>query len=175
MTNFHAFRCLLSIILLTALGSAHADRAQTERLLELTGLDHSIEVMATQISQLVQAQVAQFPTDEKNSELVTRYLTEIHEMIMGELTWTNLKDDFVSAYDETFSEAEVADLVAFFTTPTGAKYVARIPDLQRSALQIAQRRATLTLIPSIEKKVAELRAELAADGPPPAGHQPAGS
>lgn len=169
MPRFFAPRHLIGVTLLIVALGAHADRAQTERLLELTGMDHAIEVMAAQISQLIQAQIAQFPTDEKDSETVTRYMTEIHAMIADELTWANLKDDFVAAYDDTFSEAEIGELVTFFASPTGAKYVAEIPDLQRSALEITQRHAQTTLVPSIQRKVAELQAELSA---PPHGTPP---
>ena len=157
-------RTLIAALLAVSVSArTAADPANTERLLELTGMDRSIEAMAAQISQLVQAQVAQLPTRESDSERVTEYLTRIHTLISRELNWDAVKHDFVRAYDRTFTEEEVARLVDFFESPAGSKYVDQIPELQRQALEIAQQHAQLNLVPAIQQMVAQMQAELAAN------------
>ena len=45
--------------------------------------------------------------------------------------WENFEDEFVELYVATFSEREIADLIAFYETPTGRKLVKIQPELMQ--------------------------------------------
>ncbi len=55
------------------------------------------------------------------------------------LTWDAMAPQLTKLYAETFSEAELKEMAAFYKTPTGQKAMAKMPELtQRSAIICAQ-------------------------------------
>ena len=55
------------------------------------------------------------------------------------LTWDAMEPQLINLYAETYSEAELKELAAFYKTPTGQKAMAKMPELtQRSAMLGAQ-------------------------------------
>jgi hypothetical protein len=55
------------------------------------------------------------------------------------MTWDSMAPELISIYQETFTEAEIRELIAFFKTKTGAKWVMAMPDLMRKGTAIGAR------------------------------------
>ncbi len=56
------------------------------------------------------------------------------------LTWQNLEEDFLRIFQETFTEAELDQLVAFMRSPLGKKYIKSVPLIQEKSLKIVKQR-----------------------------------
>ena len=55
------------------------------------------------------------------------------------LTWEQMGPKVAAMYADTFSEPELRELIAFYTTPTGKKVLATMPDLaKRGAMMGAE-------------------------------------
>lgn len=66
------------------------------------------------------------------------------------MTWDALKDDLLNLYAEHFSESEMQELNAFYSTETGQKSISAIPDIMRRAGEIGVKRVQENL-PELER------------------------
>jgi len=72
---------------------------------------------------------------ELASEMAAKSVTRIHELLMKQISVTDLIEQVVvPAYDKYYSESEIRDLIAFYKTPTGQKSVAVQPQLTAEAM-----------------------------------------
>lgn len=49
----------------------------------------------------------------------------------GVMTWENMGPPLIKVYLETFTEAEVREMTAFYRTPTGRKALTKLPELMQ--------------------------------------------
>lgn len=68
---------------------------------------------------------------------------------------TLMQNAYVQIYSKYFSEQELEDLIAFYTTPLGQKSIETMPDLMREGMDAAVRELT----PKMEQITAEVMAE----------------
>lgn len=54
------------------------------------------------------------------------------------MKWENLLPEYVRIYCETFSEAELRELITFYKTPIGQKLVERSPRLMQETAAVSQ-------------------------------------
>lgn len=52
------------------------------------------------------------------------------------LTWEEVAPKVTAMYEETYSEAELREIIAFYSTPTGRKVLATSPDLMKRGAMI---------------------------------------
>lgn len=57
------------------------------------------------------------------------------------LAESNLEDEMVKLYMETFSEKELREIAAFYRTPVGRKAIAVMPELMRKGAEVGMERA----------------------------------
>lgn len=60
--------------------------------------------------------------------------------IGDDLSWDNLKPIYVQVYTETFTQEEIDGLVAFYQSPAGQAYVAKVPTVMQKTMVIMQQR-----------------------------------
>ncbi len=56
---------------------------------------------------------------------------EFVKMIDQETSWDKVKEYYIDAYAETFSEKEMKDMIAFYNTPSGKALVQKTPEISR--------------------------------------------
>ena len=138
-----------SIILLVSIGlapSVSADqtshRQAVQKLFDLTGMQQKID---ESVNNVLALQLAQSP-ELKNNETVVREFLERH------IGWQSLKDALTSMYMQEFSEQEVKDMNAFYSSATGRKVIERLPVLVQMRNQLASKR--------LQENIGELQYEL---------------
>jgi hypothetical protein len=151
----------LSFLLIISAGAAAESNQQrlAGELLDLTAMDASIEQTARQMGELMVAQLAQLPVARAHQVESQRYLERIRLLILATMTWENLRADYIEAYTETFTEAELGALVEFFRTSEGHRYIEQLQNLQQRALSINERHAQ-RIAPAIRAITAEMQAAL---------------
>jgi TolB protein len=82
------------------------------------------------------------------AEQTTKMMDAMLETIAAELSWDKVKADYVALYADTFSAAELADLIAFYRSPAGKAFVAKQPELTRKSIAMSQK-SMLRLMPKI--------------------------
>jgi len=100
------------------------------------------KILADSTEQMVQLQIQQNPAIEPYREVMRRFLAKY-------MSWEGLKGDFVRIYAEEFTEQELRDLIAFYRTPTGIKFITKMPGLMSKGAQIGSQR--------VQQNAAELK------------------
>jgi uncharacterized protein len=107
--------------------SSHVQAA--EELLHTMKMD---TLMDQNIDTVVKAQVAQTPKLAKVEDVFRQFLVKY-------MRWEVLKPQMVTLYTDTFTEAELRDLNAFYKTPTGQKSITVMPELFQKGMAIGQK------------------------------------
>lgn len=139
LSSFLALALCLSI-------SSRADeashRAAVEKLITAMNMEQS---HTNSLENLVQAQSRQNPA------LVAMQPT-MREFLNKYMGWAAVKDDMFKIYQDSFSEAEVGQLVTFYESEVGKKALQQMPVLIGKGMQVAQER--------MQKHLPELQAAL---------------
>lgn len=76
------------------------------------------------------------------------------------LAWSNLHNEVAKVYMQHFTEAEVRELLAFYRSPIGRKWVGRMPQVYTGIDQLIQARVQAS-IPEFKRLGRELRSDYA--------------
>ena len=116
---------ILSILLVSLLSlsvSASEEDAATE-LFSVLGMEQLLAQKAMNYKeQMVLALKSTEMTDSERAELEKKY-SAIVDKIITFLSDEEVLEAFKQSYSETFSESELRDLVTFYTSPTGKKFL----------------------------------------------------
>ena len=81
------------------------------------------------------------------------------DMMAKEMSWKNLKDDYISAYSEAFSEEDLKGLADFYKSPLGQKLVDKTPELTTKLMEISQKKVQ-QLMPQIKEMSNQMMDEM---------------
>jgi hypothetical protein len=113
-----------------------------------------------------QALQAEGPTlNAKQQQIVDQYRTDAVSAIKDELAWSKVEPEMVSAYGKTFSQKEVDDLVAFYSSPSGQSVANKLPLVSRQMTTDLQQRM-LPLIQKIKQAQRDMMTRLKAAATP---------
>jgi hypothetical protein len=120
-----------------------ATEASVERLFAAMNVERSITGIYTMMDGMMKQSMAQAlpanPTPQQR-QVVEASRQGFIAVMREELSWERMKPDLVRAYSETFSEAEVLGIVAFYETPAGQALVNKTPQLTQKSMALAQER-----------------------------------
>ena len=114
-------------------------RQAVERLFELTRMQEKIE---TSVNNVMAMQLRQEPALREHEALLRDYLEQ-------QIGWAGLKGPLTEMYMQSFTEAELNEINAFYSSPTGSKMIGQLPDLIKRRDQLAMQR--------MQQNIGELR------------------
>ena len=97
---------------------------------------------------------------------------EARDTIHKELGYATLKDEFVKAYAETFTEPELKEITTFYSSPVGQKFVEKQTAVTDKVAQISQQKVR-TVMPGVVQKLREVAQKNLPPPPTPATVVPA--
>jgi hypothetical protein len=159
---------VVGILTLASIARAEDSERQAlaERLLEGMQMQETIEKSFEMVKQMIPAQMKQMGVpDEASSGKAQDVMQETMDLVMKEMSWDNLKGDYIAIYAETFTAEELKGLVRFYESPIGKKFVEKQPELMQRSMRISQKQM-MTLMPKIQ----ELTQQLEQQGPAQPGH-----
>lgn len=109
------------------LSASHMEAAR--ELLAITGTE---ALMVESVDSMIQLQLEQNPDLVPFQDILRSFLRE-------HLSWEAIGEDFVRIYTESFSEAELREITAFYQTETGQKAVQLMPSLMAQGMELGQR------------------------------------
>ena len=74
------------------------------------------------------------------SEEIMAAQDKMMDMMAKEMSWQQLKNDYISAYSEAFSEEDLKGLVDFYKSPLGQVLVDKTPELTTKLMEISQKK-----------------------------------
>ena len=140
--------CLLVPLTVLAAEPSPSHVQAAEELFRTMKMD---TLMDQNIDTVVKAQVAQNPKLAKVEDVFRQFLVKY-------MRWEVLKPQFVKIYTDTFTEAELREITAFYKTPTGQKTITAMPDLFQKGMAAGQKAVqehTGELQEAVQKKLKE--------------------
>lgn len=125
--------------------SAFADEKAEVAAAKLLDAMNMEAIFADMIDASLEAQLAQKP------ELVP-YREVFRTFLAKHMSYAALKPEIARVYATEFSADELNEATAFYTTPTGQKFLARMPSLFSQGAQIGQAAVTEHL-PELEQAI----------------------
>jgi len=128
--------CLLFIIMLlagngiAALADEASHRQAVKKLFELTDMQKKID---ESVDNVLAIQLAQSPG-------LREYETTVREFLERNIGWQSLEDALTDMYLQEFTEEELKEMNAFYSSPTGKKVIERLPVLVQQRNQLASKR-----------------------------------
>ena len=93
--------------------------------------------------------------------LLEKYLKRQSDILRAELNWAWLKSQLVDVYVKVYTEEEIREITAFYNSPIGQKFIAKMPELMQASMQIMQGKMK-EMIPKMEALMQEMRTDIEA-------------
>lgn len=103
-------------------------------------LNKSFDMMKKNMARM-QNRTAQSMGDTNLSGAAAAQTDSMMDRMAKELTWDNLKEDYITIYAETFTEEELKGLIAFYTSPIGKAFQEKQPALMARTMDVSQKAA----------------------------------
>ena len=94
----------------------------------------------------------------KDKDKVLKFQNEIMDMMKKEMSWDNLKTDFIKIYAETYTEEELKGLVKFYQSPLGKKFISKQPEMQKRTMEM-MRKIMMRVMPKIQQMTEKMKKE----------------
>ncbi|MCA0949046.1 DUF2059 domain-containing protein [Shewanella chilikensis] len=155
---------VLGGILLTsplALADDSSRRAQVEQLLLEMQMDSMMDTAYTQMEQMILGMQQQFNIKESEKPLFEEFARKSTQIFKQELGWDKLKQPLTDIYVKHYSDKEIADMLAFYSSDTGRSMVAKMPAVMQESMMMTQS-LSQGLLPKMEQLQQEFANKLKA-------------
>lgn len=139
-------RTLFFFVLMAAGAAQAADNARLDAALGLLDRMDMRDTLSRTIGQYLEMEI------EKSPELVP-FRQIMLTFLNKHMGFDSVRMDFARIYADAFDEKELAEMSAFYATPTGRKAIQRLPELTAMGARLGQRK--------VEENMAELEAMIA--------------
>lgn len=130
--------CVFLFALPVFAGEAERKKLAEEALV-LMKFDRNIEQSFAAARQMQMAQVKTMTLSDFDAVAAKEVREKTMDFMQEQLSWKNLKDEFIAAYADIFSEEELKGLVEFYKSPVGKAYVEKVPQMMQKSAEITQR------------------------------------
>ena len=138
-----------------------------EELISLSKLDQMQKQMFPQVQQMmvnsiekaIPAEMQSSPDRSKVAAELRDFENRLFDLMKDRMDFARMKPDYLRLYDETFTSEEVAGIVAFYKTPAGQAYLAKLPILTSKSMEMVQRMMA-DFMPQLQKMNADWLEEM---------------
>jgi hypothetical protein len=113
-------------------------------LLQLTKVDRQMDSVCAQMEGAMKASLQRLtksrPLSAEEQATLDQQQAKMSAILKEELSWDKVKDQYVRAYREMFSQEEIDGLIAFYQTPAGQSLMNKQPELTNRTMAILQQR-----------------------------------
>jgi hypothetical protein len=134
----------------------NAHRKLAEELMVIMDVQKNIEQMFQQIKQMQMNQFKNMNLSQEATARAQSLVDRIMTLISREMSWDNLKDEYIHLYVSVFTQDELQGLVEFYKSPLGRKFLAKMPALMQESIQLAQARVR-KITPEIQRITEEIQ------------------
>ena len=161
-------KLLALIVAFGICSAAHAAAPTTEsieKLLDVMQAESMIDSIKPQIDNMMKASMQQalqgrtMSPDER--KVLENFRAKSTAVVQKELTMAKLKPLYIDIYAKNFNQEEIDGLIAFYSSPTGKAFVAKMPAVMQSIMLEMPRRLN-PMMQEIEKAAEEMKKELEA-------------
>lgn len=113
-------------------------RETVERLLEVMNAEAIIDGMYSQMDKMFVGVGQQLGVKESEQQIFDSYMKKVTAAMREEMTWEKLRGPMVDIYIKHYTEKEVNDLLAFYSTESGQSMIRKMPLVMQESMQISQ-------------------------------------
>ncbi|MDA3924531.1 MAG: DUF2059 domain-containing protein [Kiritimatiellae bacterium] len=153
---------LIAVALMLSVVGANAQevsrRAMAEELLNVMNMPESIGKSFEMIKQMIPAQKEKMNQAMGQTNMpsnVSSKSEKMMDMIFEELSWDNMKEEYIALYAETFTLDEMKGIIAFYKTPAGQAFTAKQPELMKRSMEMSQK-MMVKVMPKIQAMMEEM-------------------
>ena len=153
----------LSLALWAMAAHAEASADSVARLLQASGAHRMVDSLKPHLEQLMRDSLKGLVEDKTlspNQQRVMDALPGKFAKLMGdEMSWSQMEPDVVRIYQESFDQAEIDGLIAFYESPVGKSMVAKMPTVMLKSAEMSQQHMQ-RLFPKLKALLDETRREV---------------
>jgi len=143
------------LITLVSLASCQLNaKSKHDKIVELLEIMQSEKMIDKTFSNMIEVFKNQ-PGEELNKEQEEELLVfSMNEM--KAIAKKAIEEDYPAIYDKYFSEKEIDELINFYQSSAGQKYLKAMPEIQKDFMQVMMRK----YMPEFKKKMEEKKKEI---------------
>ncbi len=152
---------ILFILIAPTIANAEksVQRETVERLLEVMHAEQIITTMYSQIDQMFAGIAKNLGVKESEQEIFNKFMSKVVAAMKKEMTWQKMKDPMIDIYIKHYTETEINDLLAFYSSKSGKSILKKMPAVMQDSMLISQSMLR-EFIPKIRTISEELNKEL---------------
>ena len=141
--------------------SSPPSEASVRELLEVTNGKSVLEGAWNQLDGLMEKAmkdaIGNKPVTEKQEKIMAAMRAETVDLIRSEMSWDKMEPMYIRQYSQTFSQAEIDGMLAFYKSDAGKAVTAKMPQLVQILMQdvLSLLQGTMPMIRAISDKYIE--------------------
>ena len=158
-------KILLAVALMASIPafaqSSPPSEASVRELLEVTNGKSVLEGAWNQLDGLMEKAmkdaIGNKPVTEKQEKIMAAMRAEAVELVRSEMSWDKMEAMYIRQYSQTFSQAEIDGMLAFYKSDAGKAVTAKMPQLVQILMQdvLSLLQGTMPKIRAISDKYIE--------------------
>lgn len=133
-----------ALFLSTSVFAQNASQESIDKLLKVSNAEQMVTSIHTQLDTSMKAAMTQALKSSDAGADAEKYAEafakKMSEEVKAELSWEKMRDLYRQIYAESFTQEEVDGLVAFYESPAGKAFVAKMPVVMQKSMQLMQQR-----------------------------------
>ena len=142
---------------------AEASTASIVRLLQVSGTSQMMDNMKPHLEKMMRESFKDLVEDKslspKQQRVMDAWPAKFAKLMGEEMSWPQMEPDVVRIYQESFDQAEIDGLIAFYESPTGKSMVQKMPLVMAKSAEMSQRQMQ-RLMPKMKALMEDTRAEM---------------
>ena len=134
-------------------------RKAVEDLFLLTKTSKMMDSVKIQTKKILFQQLREQDIPEAKKPIFNKYMSKMIELITNTVNWDKIKPQMTDLYVSNFSENEINNMLAFYRSPTGKKFVEKMPVIMQKSMEIGQKQSR-TMIPKLNRLLEQMKKEL---------------
>lgn len=146
----------LFLLLIIAFALTNAAFSQTKqddikKMLKLLQIEKSMDAVMNSMLPMMRQQAGKAQDEATNLKIdeFMEFFTKEFKLMMDKM----INDDFVKIYDKHFTHEDIKDIIKFYESPSGKKYIEKTPELTTETAQIMMTKYMPVLQEKIKMKM----------------------
>ena len=159
--------CAISFLLASAFGHAAPPSSESiDLLLSVSKTESTIESMYNNMEQMMRQGMQQAmqqalkgqPASAAQQRVLETMPAKFTALMREEMSWAKLKPMYLQIYSETFEQADIDGLIAFYSSPTGQVFTNKMPTVLQKTMTMTQTQMQ-TMMPKMMSLMQQVAAE----------------
>jgi hypothetical protein len=121
-----------------------ASKESINRLLKAANAEQMLTNIHAQLDNTMKAAMTQALKSQNAGSDAQQYADafskKMSDEVKAELSWEKMRDLYQQVYAESFTQEEVDGLIAFYESPAGKAFVAKMPTVMQKSMALMQQR-----------------------------------